>query len=136
MSERVSEGLKCTTTPRNRHPLTVNTLRPRFNFSRIWAENDTSNKPTKTNCTRELLCGFILSQQSTTWKEYGRTKCKYIYSREKNLSNYSTVMATFTRFLVYFTANKRRLVSASITLMTVNAESNYSRKFATFPLYI
>lgn len=61
----------------------------------------------------------------------------YLFQRKKKSEyNYSTGIATFTSLPVYLTANKRRLVSAFITLMTVNAESNYSREFATFPLYI
>lgn len=60
----------------------------------------------------------------------------FIPEKKKSEYNYSTCIATFTSLPVYLTANKRRLVSAFITLMTVNAESNYSREFATFPLYI
>lgn len=54
----------------------------------------------------------------------------YLFQRKKKSEyNYSTGIATFTSLPVYLTANKRRLVSAFITLMTVNAESNYSREF-------
>lgn len=53
----------------------------------------------------------------------------FIPEKKKSEYNYSTGIATFTSFPVYLTANKRWLVSAFITLMTVNAESNYSREF-------